>query len=127
MNTFAPFSIASLMVGSDARMRASLVTLPSLTGTFRSSRIRTRFPARSWSTMRSTFMTRSLRRFRPGDRGVQHAVREAPLVVVPGADLDQRAFRHARHGRVVGRRGRVVVVVDRDERLVRVVEDALHG
>ena len=32
------------MVGSDARMRASLVTLPPSTGTFRSSRIRTRLP-----------------------------------------------------------------------------------
>ena len=57
-NTFAPFSIASLMVGSDARMRASLVTLPSSTGTFRSSRIRTRLPRRSWSAMRNTFMSR---------------------------------------------------------------------
>ena len=58
MNTFAPLSSASLMVGSDARMRASLVTLPPSTGTFRSSRIRTRLPARSWSAMRSTFMAR---------------------------------------------------------------------
>ena len=48
-------------VTSDARMRASLVTLPSSTGTFRSSRIRTRFPRRSWSAMRSTFMTQLLR------------------------------------------------------------------
>ena len=58
MNTFAPLSSASLMVGSDARMRASLVTLPPSMGTFRSSRIRTRLPARSWSAMRSTFMAR---------------------------------------------------------------------
>jgi hypothetical protein len=35
------------MVGSAARMRASLVTLPSFTGTLRSSRISTRLPARS--------------------------------------------------------------------------------
>ena len=62
MNTFAPLSSASLMVGSDARMRASLVTLPPSTGTFRSSRIRTRLPARSWSAMRSTFMGEALRR-----------------------------------------------------------------
>src|SRR5690554_7884091 len=44
--TLAPASLAALMVGSEARMRASLDTLPSLTGTFRSSRIRTRLPAR---------------------------------------------------------------------------------
>src|SRR4051812_21002633 len=126
-NTFAPFSSASLMVGSDARMRASLVTLPSSTGTFRSSRIRTRLPRRSWSAMRSTFMTRPSGGFRPGDRGVEHAVGEAPLVVVPGAHLDQRAFADARHGRIVGGRRRIMVVVDRDQLLLGVREHALHG
>ena len=41
-------------VTSDARMRASLVTTPFLTGTLRSSRISTRLPLRSRSVMRST-------------------------------------------------------------------------
>src|SRR5690554_769519 len=44
--TLAPASLAALMVGREARMRASLETAPFLTGTLRSSRIRTRLPAR---------------------------------------------------------------------------------
>ena len=35
-------------------MRASLVTAPFFTGTLRSSRMRTRFPLRSRSVMRTT-------------------------------------------------------------------------
>ena len=35
--TRAPAASAAWIVGSDARMRASLVTTPSVTGTFRSS------------------------------------------------------------------------------------------
>ena len=45
---------AATIVGSEARMRASLVTTPLWTGTLRSSRIRTRLPARSSSFMRRT-------------------------------------------------------------------------
>ncbi len=44
------------MVGSAARMRASLVTTPSFTGTFRSSRISTRLPERSSWLIRRTFI-----------------------------------------------------------------------
>jgi len=50
--TRAPASRQCLMVAIDAVMRASLVTLPSLTGTLRSARIRTRLPLRSRSAMR---------------------------------------------------------------------------
>ena len=42
--TRAPASSAARSVGSAASSRAVLVTLPSLTGTFRSSRISTRLP-----------------------------------------------------------------------------------
>ena len=42
------------VVTSDARIRASLVTTPFLTGTLRSSRISTRLPLRSRSVMRRT-------------------------------------------------------------------------
>ena len=52
--TAAPASSAALIVGNAARMRASLVTLPSATGTFRSSRMRTRLPARSRSAILMT-------------------------------------------------------------------------
>ena len=51
--TAAPFSRASLMVGSEAVMRCSEVITPaSLIGTLRSWRISTRLPARSRSVMR---------------------------------------------------------------------------
>src|SRR5690554_2489212 len=45
--TLAPALRAISIVGRDALMRASLVIFPSLTGTFRSSRISTRLPRRS--------------------------------------------------------------------------------
>src|SRR6476659_6190405 len=60
-------------------------------------------------------------------RDVEHAVREAPLVVVPGRDLDERAVRrHAGERRVEDRAGGIVVEVRRDERLGVVLEDALE-
>src|SRR5689334_5220076 len=107
-------------------MRASLVTRPSSTGTLRSSRISTRLPARSWSAIRSTFMRRSSGGLGPGECGVEHAIAEAPFVVVPRAHLDEIAFDDARHGGIVGGRGRIVVVVDRHELLVGVREHALE-
>ena len=128
MNTFAPLSSASWMVGSDARMRASLVTLPPSTGTFRSSRIRTRLPARSWSAMRSTFMATRLTEAFDQAIVVSSMRFEKPhSLSYQRADLDQRAFGDARERRVVGGRSRIVVVVDRDELLVGVREHALHG
>ena len=51
---------AAWMVGSAARIRASLATSPSLMGTFRSSRIRTRLPARSKLVIFMIFMRGSL-------------------------------------------------------------------
>jgi hypothetical protein len=60
------------------------------------------------------------------DGGVEHAVREAPLVVVPRRDLHQAA-RDLGQGRIEIRRGRVVVEVDRDQRLGLVGQDAFQG
>ena len=40
--TLAALAIACFIVGNDATIRASLVTTPSFTGTFRSARINTR-------------------------------------------------------------------------------------
>ena len=54
--TAAPFSSARRRVGSAARRRCSEVTLPAATGTFRSSRISTRWPERSRSVMRRIAM-----------------------------------------------------------------------
>ena len=50
--TLAPALRQCSMVRIDAVMRASEVTLPSLTGTFMSARIKTRLPARSRSVTR---------------------------------------------------------------------------
>src|SRR5689334_8411422 len=113
------------MVGSAARMRASLVTAPFCTGTFKSSLIRTRLPRRSVSVIRSTFiLSYSRLGLGPRDGRIEHAVREAPLVVVPRADLHERAVDDLGQ-RGIKRRGmRIVVEVDRDERPVAVREDA---
>ena len=68
--TRAPASAACRNDGRAARMRASLATAPSLIGTFRSSRISTRRPARSRSVMARTFILRAAdtRRFQAGVR-----------------------------------------------------------
>src|SRR5690606_18698747 len=54
--TLAPAFRQCSMVGMEALMRASDVTLPSFTGTFRSARISTRLPARSRSVILITDM-----------------------------------------------------------------------
>src|SRR5210317_544900 len=110
--TAAFASSAALIVGRAARMRASLVTTPSATGTFRSSRIRTRLPARSRSDILVMAMPRSscgLLCVDQRDGRVEHAVREAPLVVVPRDDLNAGAVNDLGQRRVVSRRRRVVI------------------
>ncbi len=54
--TAAPFSNASLMVGTEAVMRCSEVIWPLSIGTLRSWRISTRLPERSRSVMRTMDM-----------------------------------------------------------------------
>src|ERR1700728_2709293 len=115
------------MVASEARMRASLVTTPSRTGTLRSSRIRTRLLRRSASVMRTTFMQRAASaRPRPRQRGIEHTVGEAPFVVVPGAHLDQRALDHLGERGVEDRGVCVVVEIDGYQRRIVVGEDSLE-
>ena len=48
------------MVGNEARIRASEVTLPSFTGTFKSERMKTRLPAKSKSVILITDMVNPL-------------------------------------------------------------------
>src|SRR5687767_13749714 len=57
----------------------------------------------------------ALLRRHPGHGDVEHAVAEAPLVVVPARHLHE-APRDLGEGRVEHRRARIVVEVDRDER-----------
>src|SRR5690606_26270945 len=126
--TRALASRAAWMVGSAARMRASLLTVPSCTGTFRSSRISTRLPASGSSLILSTFMARyrALLRAAPGQCRVEHAVGEAPFVVVPRAHLHQATVDDLGERGVIGGGRRVVVVVDGDQLRLGVVQDALQ-
>src|SRR3546814_1051590 len=60
-----------------------------------------------------------------GNRGIEHAIGETPLVVVPGRGLDQRTRHFGQAG--IDRAGsRIVVVVHRHQRLVVVLQDAFE-
>src|ERR1019366_2392485 len=126
---------AAWMVGIAARIRASLVTTPSLMGTFKSSRISTRFPDISKFDIFTIFIAhppaRSSHRppssrLRPRQRGIQHSVGKTPFVVVPGADFDQVALDHLGERRIVGGRGWVMIEVYGHERPIVVGQDALQ-
>ena len=56
----------------------------------------------------------SLFRVHEGDGGVEHPVGEAPFVVVPGADLHERAFGHLGERPVEDRRGGACWWYDKD-------------
>src|SRR6185312_14297733 len=80
-----------------------------------------------WGAPRSGAGTRSFLKFsRDEEAHIHHPVREAPLVVVPGEDLDELAVvGHRGLRRVEDRRRRVAVVVDADGQLGVVLQDAL--
>src|ERR1041384_863030 len=71
-------------------------------------------------------ITLPLDHLRECNGGVRHAVRETPLVVVPGHHAHQRAVLHLGLVLVEGRGVRIVVEVDRDVRRGGVAEDALE-
>src|SRR4051794_3117888 len=108
-------------------MRASSATSPSLSGTLKSTRTSTRSPGLI-SRSRSVFLPRptaALNALSQDLLGKVHdAVRVAPLVVVPGADLHQIADDH-RHPGVEDRRVRRLDDVARDDRVLGVREDSL--
>src|SRR5690606_3425859 len=68
----------------------------------------------SWSAPRvqCPAARRASARFRPRDRGIEHPIREPPLVVVPRADLDEGTVDDFGHRRVVDRRSWIVVEID---------------
>src|ERR1039457_2886808 len=110
---------AVCMVGNAARIRASIVPVPSLIGTFKSSRISTRLPERSRLVILLTFMfllrrggraapPRRLRRnrlggFRPCEGGIEHPIGESPLIIVPSTHFHQRTGDDLGERRIVGR------------------------
>ena len=93
-STIAPRSLSSAIVGTAARSLVSSLIAPSCIGTLKSTRTSTRLPVRSAG--------RSSRVLKPGHsaqlghrrRGVDHAVRKAPFIVVPADHADQLAFEH---------------------------------
>src|SRR5438477_8981169 len=144
------------MVGIAARMRESSVTLPSSSGTLKSTRRNTRLPAASKSRIVSLSMGhrpwRRAERVRPrlpipswlglvrsGGRAlldrlssrherdeIRDAAAVAPFVVVPADHLDHRAAQHHRRFRVDDRGATVAPEVGRYEGLVRYAQDALQ-
>src|SRR5688572_15691169 len=100
--TRAPCLRSASMVGSDARMRASSMISPPSIGTLKSTRTRTRLSRASSSWMERLRFTYELLRALLRDEGgkVRDAAGVAPLVVVPGSDLDHVVPHHHRDQRV---------------------------
>src|SRR5256885_3806922 len=126
--------MSALRVGSAARIRVSSATSPFSSGTLKSTRTRTRFPRTSASRM--VLLSNAARVLAAsGDRDahlrgdelgdVGEAARVAPLVVVPGNDLDHVA-QDDRVQRTHDRRVSVAFQIARYERLLGVIHDALE-
>src|SRR5215510_5109100 len=120
----APCAIAYLIVGSEARIRVSSLITPPLSGTLKSTRMKTRLPLRSTSLIVCVTALQSLGGH--VDEQVDAAARVAPLVVVPRQHLREVAVHHLRVGGVDDRRVGVLLEVDRDERRVLDREDPLE-
>src|SRR3954447_23428842 len=126
-STIAPRSLSSRTVGSIARSRVSSVTLAPSIGTLRSTRTRTFLPVRSSGKSSRVLNPLTSPQARHCSGGINHAVRKAPFIVVPADDADQLALDHRRFEAVDGRAGAGVLKVDRDQRLVGVIENALEA
>src|SRR6187549_861178 len=114
-----------MMLGRAARMRESSRTMPSWMGTLKSTRMRTRLPCTSTSRMvRLSMLSLPVRPARrcSGEAGghegdeVGHAAAVAPLVVVPGEDLDEVTAEAHRGESVDDGAALVTLEVHRDER-----------
>src|SRR5689334_5094964 len=118
----APRSLSSSTVGSIARSLVSSVTFAPSIGTLRSTRTSTFFPVKSSgrsSRVLNAATASAELRHRVG--GVDHAVGEAPLVVVPADDTDELAVDHRGFEAVDGRARARVHEVDRNQGLVGVI------
>src|SRR4029079_15110498 len=97
--------------------------MPSLIALSRSGRFSRTIaisPARSVVTAGTSF------RAHQRDRDVEHAVGEAPLVVVPRGHLDERPTRYLRQQRIEDRARGVVIEIRRHQLLVGIFEDAFQ-
>src|SRR5262249_9144507 len=112
--------------GSAASMRVSSVTVPSRSGTLKSTRINTRLPGKSRSEMESLFtiLSQGLPHNELDQVAEPHA--EAPFVVVPREDFqhpvpDRFCQRAVDYGRM-----RVVEKIGRNEFLIGVLHNPLQ-
>src|SRR5512147_2350332 len=106
-------------------MRVSSPTVPSgRSGTLKSTRTKIRRPAASSVFSFRKFIVAPSGRLAQHEKRVHHAVREAPLVVVPGEDLHEAVARDHRERRVEHGGMRIADDVLRDDRILRVLEDA---
>src|SRR5262245_15537060 len=115
--TLPPLSAISVMPGAARLMRVESVTTPFSTGTFRSTRRRTRFPFTStWSSVRKAVMAAlhsTLEKLAHRHGRIRHAVREAPLIVIPRHHTHECAVHNLGLIHVERARMRVMVEVDR--------------
>src|SRR5579863_1854181 len=131
--TLPPLPASSAIVWAISSMRVASVTLPPAIGTLRSTRNSTRFPVTSaWSRLRKDCMdAQRLRCENSGElahrhRGVDHAIGEAPLIIVPRHHPHQRAVDDLGLVDVENARMRVVVEVARHIGRLGEAEDALE-
>src|SRR4029077_14974076 len=122
------------MVGSEARIRVSSATSPLSSGTFRSARRRTRLPSTSASRTLALVSERDADVSGTDRRRLQHLLRQidaaigvAPLVVVPGEELDEGPVDHLGLLGVEDGGVRIGDDVTGDDRVLRVLEDPLEG
>src|SRR6267142_2522760 len=147
--------MARRIVGVDSQMRVPSVTTPSLIGTLKSTRMNTRLPRRSRSSMVSLFMVEvlSIQREKKYFLTIFCSCRElntdylkpssefggqeldqvaapagvTPLVVVPGQYFDAAVADDFGVFGVDDGRIRIAFEITRNEFFFSVAEDALHG
>src|SRR5213593_329786 len=103
-------------------MRMSSATWPSLSGTLKSTRVRTRLPA--GSRWRSVFLRKlTAGPLRHHEQRVDHPLRESPFVVVPRERLDQRPVEHAGRQRIEHAAGGIPDHVRGDDWIDAVLQD----
>src|SRR5947207_5792801 len=137
--TRAPSARRLVIVGRAARIRESSVTLPSASGTLKSTRTKTRLPAASKSRMVSLSIVSWARaavrrrsggghRQPSGDEAdqIRDSAAVAPFVVVPADDLHHRPVKDHRRFGVDDRVPGVAPEVGLDERVGAHAKDALH-
>src|SRR5258708_6604514 len=132
----APALIRWSRVGCEARIRVSSRMAPLAIGTLKSTRTKTRSPRRFRRSLTVCFGIRNPPRGRvpsgvvAGSHEVQQvlqAIREAPLVVVPGKDFGQVAVHDLGEGGVHDGGGGVAPEVHRNQLLVGDLQNPLHG